>query len=131
MSSSTGRAPTPSSQYFLPGASVPPVRMGDLEGQTTSGQVVLKPLLVGKAMLMVEFFQPAGTQIPEHVHEDHESIVYLLEGRMQLWIGGETFIAEAGDSWIHPVGIPHSSLTLAACRAVEVKSPPRQTWKNA
>lgn len=112
----------------VPGASVPVVAMKALEGQRSTGRVDIRPLMVGEAMLMVEFFQEAGVRIPEHRHDDHESIVYLIRGRMQLTIAGETSVAVAGDSWRHPVGVAHSSVALEDCVAVEVKSPPRRTW---
>ena len=69
-----------------------------------------------------------GVRVPAHAHDDHESIVYLIRGRMELVIGDETFVAQAGDAWRHPIGVPHSSVALEDCVAIEVKSPPRKTW---
>ena len=46
----------------------------------------------------------------------------------RLVIGGKEFIAEAGDAWMHPRGVPHFSEALEDCIQVEVKSPPRKTW---
>lgn len=112
------------------GTAVPPIAMQALEGHGSVGRVDVKPMMVGDAMLMVEFFQEAGVRIPEHVHADHESIVYLLRGRMELVIGAERFVAQAGDAWRHPVGVAHSSVALEDCVAVEVKSPPRRTWNT-
>ena len=107
-----------------------PVTIGTVRISTPglTGRVEVKPMMVGDDMLMVEFFQEAGVRIPQHVHADHESIVYLLRGRMDLTVGEERFVAAAGDVWRHPVGVPHSSLALEDCVAVEVKSPPRKTW---
>jgi quercetin dioxygenase-like cupin family protein len=114
--------------YLADGAQLPTVRMGVLEGQASAGQVDLKPLLVGNDMLMVEIFEKAGVRVPEHSHDDHESVVYLIKGRMKLVIGGKEFVAKAGDAWIHPKGVPHWSETLEDCLAIEIKSPPRKTW---
>ena len=118
----------PTNQYFVQGASFKPVLMGDLEGKETSGQVKLKPMLVGKDMLMVEIIEPAGMTIPAHSHDDHESVVYLIKGKMELTIADQTFVAQAGDAWIHPIGVMHSSVALEDCVALEIKSPPRKTW---
>lgn len=115
---------------FVRGASFPIVRMQALEGQGSPGRVDLKPLMVGDDMLMVEIFEEAGVRVPVHSHDDHESIVYLISGRMELTIGDKTFIAQAGDAWRHPVGMPHSSVALEDCTAIEVKSPPRKTWNT-
>jgi quercetin dioxygenase-like cupin family protein len=116
---------------FVSGRDFPSIRMGDLEGRQTAGNVELKPMIVGREMLMVEIFEPAGVRIPPHAHDDHESVVYLIRGRMRLEIGDETFEAQAGDAWIHPRGVIHASETLEDCLAVEIKSPPRRTWETA
>jgi quercetin dioxygenase-like cupin family protein len=119
----------PRTQGFLAdGEKLPIVRMGVLEGQASAGHVDLKPLLVGNDMLMVEIFEKAGVRVPEHSHDDHESLVYLVKGRMKLVIGGKAFVAKAGDAWIHPKGVSHWSETLEDCLAIEIKSPPRKTW---
>jgi quercetin dioxygenase-like cupin family protein len=119
----------PKTQGFLAeGAKLPTVRMGVLEGQAAAGHVDLKPLLVGEQMLMVEIFEKAGVRVPEHSHDDHESLVYLVKGRMKLVIDGKELIAQAGDAWIHPKGVRHWSETLEDCLAIEIKSPPRKTW---
>lgn len=122
----------PRTQGFLAdGAKLPTVRMGVLEGRASAGHVDLKPLLVGNDMLMVEIFEKAGVRVPEHSHDDHESLVYLVKGRMKLVIGGKAFVAQAGDAWIHPKGVSHWSETLEDCLAIEIKSPPRKTWTGA
>lgn len=116
--------------FFASGATVPAVRMGVLEGHASAGQVDLKPLLVGSEMLIVEIFEKALVRVPEHTHDDHESVVYLVKGRMKLVIDGNEFLAQAGDAWIHPKGVPHWSETLEDCLAIEIKSPPRKTWNR-
>ena len=65
---------------------------------------------------------------PVHKHMDHETVAYLIKGRLRLVIGGEEFIAEAGTSWIHPRGVEHFSEALEDCEQLEIKSPPRKTW---
>lgn len=124
------RKPPRTPTLFVQGAALTPIAMKALEGQDSAGPVEVRPMMVGDDMLMVEFFQGAGVRIPQHTHQDHESIVYLLRGRMELVIGEERFVAVAGDAWRHPVGVSHSSLALEDCRAVEVKSPPRRTWNT-
>lgn len=128
MDKSDSRSPAKTAALFVEGASVAPIPMQALEGHGSVGRVDIRPMMVGDDMLMVQFFQQAGVRIPQHVHADHESIVYLLRGRMELAIGEAKFVAGPGDVWRHPVGVPHSSVALDDCVAVEVKSPPRQTW---
>lgn len=117
-----------STSLCVHGAQLAPLRMMALEGQDSSGVVDLKPLMVGEAMVLLEIFEQAGVTVPMHTHNDHESVVYLVKGRMHLVIDEEVFEARAGDTWRHPIGVPHSSVALEDCLAVEVKSPPRKTW---
>lgn len=123
------RALKPSGVYFRRGASVPDLMITAIEGVVEEpGKLTIKPLLVGNDMLFLQAFKAKGMQDPVHQHDDHESIAYLVSGRMRLVIGGEEFIAEAGDAWMHPRGVPHFSEALEDCIQVEVKSPPRKTW---
>jgi quercetin dioxygenase-like cupin family protein len=117
-----------SAGYFFPGAAAAMVRMTALEGAASAGEVTIKPLVVGDSMVMVEIFEAKGVRVPEHSHDDHESVVYLVKGRMRLVIDGQAFDAQAGDAWLHPQGVRHWSETLEECVAIEIKSPPRKTW---
>jgi quercetin dioxygenase-like cupin family protein len=122
----------PSGVFFRSGASVVAERIAAVEGVVEEpGKLTVKPLLVGQDMLLLEAFKAKGMVDPIHQHDDHESVAYLLKGRMRLVIGGQEFIAEAGDSWIHPRGVPHFSEALEDCIQIEVKSPARKTWVSA
>lgn len=119
----------PSGVFFRSGASVPDQHITSVEGVAEEpGRLTIKPLLVGDEMLFLQAFKGKGMIDPIHQHDDHESIAYLVKGRMRLVIGGKEFIAEAGDAWMHPRGVPHFSEALEDCIQVEVKSPPRKTW---
>ena len=120
-----------SAGVFFPGAAAPVDRMTTLEGAASAGEMTIKPLVVGDDMLLIELFEAKGVRVPEHAHDDHESIVYLVKGSMRLVIDGREFIARAGDAWLHPRGVPHWSETLEDCVAIEIKSPPRKTWTGA
>lgn len=129
MSTPASRRPALSPSLLMQGQAIPLQRMSQLEGHESSGHVDLRPMMVGEDMLMVEIHEKAGVRVPTHVHHDHESIVYLIQGRMKLVIGEQHFEAVAGDAWRHPAGVPHYSEALEDCLALEVKSPPRKTWR--
>lgn len=131
MDASDPRLLPKSAGVFFPGAAAPVDRMTTLEGAASAGEMTIKPLVVGNDMLLIEIFEAKGVRVPEHTHDDHESIVYLVKGSMRLVIGGREFIARAGDAWLHPRGVPHWSETLEDCVAIEIKSPPRKTWSDA
>ncbi len=120
-----------SAGVFFPGAAAPVDRMAVLEGAASAGEATIKPLVVGDGMLLLEIFEAKGVRVPEHAHDDHESIVYLVKGSMKLVIDGREFVARAGDAWLHPRGVRHWSETLEDCVAIEIKSPPRKTWTAA
>ena len=99
-----------------------------VEGVKEQGHVEVRKLQVGEEILLLHVFREKGLIDPVHKHMDHESVGYLIKGRLRLVIGGEEFIAEPGTSWIHPVGVEHFSEALEDCEQVEIKSPPRKTW---
>jgi len=115
--------------FSVANAAVPAHLMDRLEGQEAmAGGAAIKPLIVGDDMLLIEIRQKKGLRVPKHQHDDHESVIYLVSGKMWLWIDGREFTAGPGDSWIHPRGVPHYSEALEDCLTIEVKSPPRKTW---
>lgn len=105
-------------------------KIASVEGVQEHGDLRVKVLHVGKDILMLEVFRGKGQVDPPHLHEDHESCGYLVQGRMKVVIGDTEFIAEAGASWRHPAGVLHSSEALTDCVQIEVKSPPRKTWTS-
>lgn len=96
----------PTEGFFVRGASVPADSVSLVEGVLEEGKLTIKPLMVGKDIIFIEAFKGKGMTDPMHVHEDHESVGYLLSGRLRLVIGGEEFIAEPGIR----------GSTLAVCR---------------
>ena len=120
----------PSKQRFSRNAEVPADAVTSLEGsgQNAPGALAIKPLIVGEDTLLMEVHRARGLVDAEHIHPDHESICYLVSGKMRVVIDGESFIAEPGDSWIHPAGVPHYHETLEDSVQIEVKSPPMRPW---
>lgn len=65
---------------------------------------------------------PAGVSSPAHSH-DHDSIVYVLSGRLRGVVDGVESILEPGDSAVHPRGVSHQVEALTDAMWVEFKSP--------
>jgi len=55
---------------------------------------------------------------------DYETVGYVIRGRAELLIEGQTVRLEAGDSWVVPRGAVHSYHILEAFTAVEATHPP-------
>ena len=129
--SDNARRLSPSSSLFAKNSSIPYEVISKLEGHdegSSDKRLSVKPLIVGETMLFMEAKRPQGLVDPEHAHSDHESICYLVSGRVRVVIEGESWIAEPGDAWVHPAGVKHYHEALEDSVQIEIKSPPTKTW---
>ena len=117
-----------SAGFFAVRDQVAPERLATVEGVKMLGRVDVRKLMVGEDILLLHVFRKKGLVDPKHRHDDHETVAYLIKGRLRLVIGGEEFIAEPGTAWVHPRGVEHFSEALEDCEQLEIKSPPRKTW---
>jgi uncharacterized RmlC-like cupin family protein len=74
---------------------------------------------------------PPGARAKAHLHEAHESAVYVLSGEARTWYGErlEQFAdMKAGDMMYIPAGVPHlpANLSDAPCTAVIARTDPRE-----
>ncbi|MBD1938943.1 cupin domain-containing protein [Microcoleus sp. FACHB-68] len=76
------------------------------------------------SMRLWEDEQP-GEAKPE-AQREYETVGYVIAGRAELHIEGQTLLLEPGNSWIVPKGASHSYKILEAFTAVEATSPPAQ-----
>ena len=65
--------------------------------------------------------------LPEHRHE-HEQVVVVQEGRLQLTVSGQTHVLEPGQVYVIPPNVPHSAVALTPCRVLDVFSPVREDY---
>ena len=68
--------------------------------------------------------QEPGEKAP--VRRDYETVGYVLKGRAELTLEGQTVRLEPGDSWVVPHGAEHSYRLLRTFSAVEATSPPAE-----
>ena len=57
---------------------------------------------------------------------DYETVGYVLSGKAELILEGQTVKLEPGDSWVVPKGSKHSYKILEPFTAVEATYPPAQ-----
>jgi len=55
---------------------------------------------------------------------DYETVGYVLEGKAELTLEGQTVLLEPGNSWVVPRGAEHRYRVLETFKAVEATSPP-------
>lgn len=70
----------------------------------------------------------AGSILPEHFHV-HEQITYVLEGQLDMLIGGVACPLKAGMYYIIPSNTPHSATAPVDCKVIDVFSPVREDYK--
>jgi quercetin dioxygenase-like cupin family protein len=68
--------------------------------------------------------QPTSDK-PAHANE-YETVGYVISGRAELDLEGQTVRLEPGDSWLVPAGASHAYRILEPFTAVEATAPPAQ-----
>jgi quercetin dioxygenase-like cupin family protein len=69
-----------------------------------------------------------GASFPEHRHP-HEQTVNVIEGVLELVIGGEPVVLSAGQSYVIPPDVPHAGRARTACRVLDVFAPVREDYR--
>jgi len=96
---------------------------GTIEGQPNTGTFFVKPLMHGQNMALLEIRIRAGVSSPIHTHA-HESLIYIVSGRLKTIINDETFVLGPGDVGRHPCDVGHRVEALEDTKFIEIKSPP-------
>lgn len=91
--------------------------------------LIRRTLAWGEKAMICEFMAEEGVVIPEHSHP-HEQVGYVLSGRVEFSVGGETFVANTGDSYALPGHTPHAAHFLAPTTLIEVFSPVREAYQR-
>lgn len=82
-------------------------------------------LVSGKRVSMRLWNEEAGvTSRP--TRREYETVGYVVSGRAELTLEGQTVQLEPGDSWLVPAGSTHSYRILESLQAVEATAPPAQ-----
>lgn len=75
---------------------------------------------------------PPGGRAKAHLHEQHETAIYVLQGTAEMWYGEglrERLSATAGDFIYIPAGMPHLPANLSEtepCVAVLARTDPNE-----
>jgi quercetin dioxygenase-like cupin family protein len=104
-------------------ADVNAISVKAIEGEAVyGGELMVKPMLKGDEMTIMEIHYTPGVGAPLHVHT-HESLVYVVKGKVKTVVGDEEFVLSPGDVCRHPAGVLHSVEALEESTMVEIKSP--------
>lgn len=90
------------------------------------GEMGQKYLATGKhiSMRLWENEQPGDAKPMSQ--RPYETVGYVLRGKAELHLEGQTLLLEPGHSWLVPAGASHTYKILEAFSAIEATSPPSQ-----
>jgi uncharacterized RmlC-like cupin family protein len=74
---------------------------------------------------------PPGGRAKAHLHESHETAIYVLSGEAHTWYGDRLehhVIVRAGEMFYIPAGVPHlpANLSDQPCSAVIARTDPKE-----
>lgn len=87
------------------------------------GQMGQTYLASGVHVSMRLWEEQPGDVKPES-QRDYETVGYVIKGRAELHLEGQTVVLDAGHSWVVPKGALHRYHVLEPFTAVEATSPP-------
>ena len=70
----------------------------------------------------------AGSNLPIH-HHVHEQITYIIEGQLDMMIGGKPCSLTAGMFYVIPSNVPHGAVAVTDCKVIDVFNPVREDYK--
>ena len=71
----------------------------------------------------------AGSSVPLH-HHVHEQTTYIVEGQLDMIIGGQSYSLTPGMYHVIPSNTPHSATAKVDCKVIDVFSPVREDYKT-
>ncbi len=69
-----------------------------------------------------------GSTLPDH-HHVHEQITYIIEGQLDMIIGGKPYSLTAGMYHVIPSHTPHSAIAMTDCKLIDVFNPVREDYR--
>lgn len=90
------------------------------------GEQGQKYLASGKSVSMRLWENEQPGEPKELTTREYETVGYVISGRAELHIEGQTVLLEPGNSWVVPKGASHTYKILEPFTAVEATSPPAQ-----
>jgi quercetin dioxygenase-like cupin family protein len=99
----------------------------DLPAFSPVDGITMRAIIGGKLMANWVRLSP-NTVMPEHDHP-HEQLGYILEGSMELTVGGETRNLTPGVAYTIPGGVRHGATAGPdGCLVMDIFTPPREEY---
>ena len=69
-----------------------------------------------------------GSNVPLHSHIN-EQITYIIEGQLDMMIGGVAYSLTDGMYHVIHANVPHSAIAITDCKIIDAFSPVREDYK--
>jgi quercetin dioxygenase-like cupin family protein len=69
-----------------------------------------------------------GSRLAEHSHP-HEQITLVLDGELEMIIGGQKYLLTAGATHAIRSNVPHSAYALTDCKVIDSFAPARDDYR--
>ncbi|MBD2068060.1 cupin domain-containing protein [Leptolyngbya sp. FACHB-671] len=90
------------------------------------GEMGQKYLASGKKVAMRLWEEEPANEPKPEAQREYETVGYVIQGRAELHLEGQSVLLEPGDSWSVPEGASHTYKILEPFTAVEATCPPAQ-----
>ena len=91
-----------------------------------SGELGQKYLASGKTVSMRLWKDEEPGEPKPEIAREYETVGYVISGKAELHLEGQTLLLNPGDSWVVPKGAKHTYRILESLTVVEATSPPAQ-----
>ena len=85
-------------------------------------------LATGSRSMVTKMLFETQNKVPVHRHPNEQSS-YVISGRYQLKVGGQTYELAAGDSYSVQADTDHAIDVLEAGQTIDVFAPPREDFR--
>ncbi len=96
-----------------------------LESNLLKDKVLLQRIGEGECISAVHWNFEDGAVVDLH-HHPQEQFGYVIQGGLEVTIGGETRLLQAGDAYFIPPNVPHSFVARGVTEAIDVFTPIRE-----
>lgn len=90
------------------------------------GEMGQRYLVSGKTVSMRLWDETPAGDVKPSTRRDYETVGYVVSGRAELLLEGQTLRLEPGDSWLVPKDAEHTYRILEPFVAIEATAPPAQ-----
>ncbi len=86
--------------------------------------IIMTELGSGRKLNAMHWSTPRDTAAPPHEHPE-EQIGYVIKGKIEVTIGGESSVLQAGDCYFIAGNVPHHFRLIEDSEVIDIFSPPR------